>query len=126
MAMKMKGASKKCSPKSRGTNWKKMGYSSYQNCMSAMISKGKAKTTGRKNAPAKRRATKRTVTRKYKVGGKKGQTVRISISKPRKGSKAGMVTRKSIMSKKRTARKSLGKAMTAHRRRVNAIISRIK
>lgn len=126
MAMKMTGASKKCSPKKGMTSWKKMGYSSYQNCMSALMKKGKTTRRAARKAPAKRRATKRTVTRKYKVGGKKGQTVRISISKPRKGSKAGMVSRKSIMSKKRTARKSLGKAMTAHRRRVNGIISRIK
>ncbi len=82
MAMKMKGASKKCSPKTRGTNWKKMGYSSYQNCMSALMSKGKAKTTGRK-APAKRRATKRTVTRKYKVGGKKVRKWKRARFQPR-------------------------------------------
>mgnify|MGYP005999463533 CR=1 FL=1 len=126
MAMKMTGASKKCSATKGMTSWKKMGYSSYQNCMSALMTKGKTTRKAARNAPAKRRATRRTVTRKYKVGGKKGQTVRISISKPRKGSTAGMVSRKSIMSKKRTARKSLGKAMTAHRRRVNGIISRIK
>ena len=125
MAMKLGNAAKKCSPKKGATNWKKLGYSSYQACMKGQITGKNGRKSARKAAP-KRRTAKRTVSRKYKIGGKGGQTVRISVSKPRKMSKAGMVSRKSIASKKRTARKSLGKAMTAHRRRVNAIISRIK
>ena len=123
MAMKLGNAAKKCSPKKGATNWKKLGYSSYQACMKGQITGKNGRKRARKAAPKRR---KRTVSRKYKIGGKGGQTVRISVSKPRKMSKAGMVSRKSIASKKRTARKSLGKAMTAHRRRVNAIISRIK
>lgn len=123
MAMKLGNAAKKCSDKKGMTNWKKMGYGNYRACVKGQVT-GKNGRKSTRKAPAKR-TTKRTVSRKYKIGGKGGQTVRISVSKPRK-SKAGMVTRKSIASKKRSARKSLGKAMTAHRRRVNAIISRIK
>ena len=117
MAMKLGTAAKKCS---KG-KFKRMKYSSYRNCVKGMMSK---KRTASK--PRKARNGRRTTTIKRKIGGKKGQTVRISISKPRAASKAGFVSRKSIAGKKRTARKSLGKAMTAHRRRVNAIISRIK
>ena len=116
MAMKLGTAAKKCS---KG-KFKRMKYSSYRNCVKGMMSKKRTST------PKKSRNGRRTTTIKRKIGGKKGQTVRISISKPRAASKAGMVSRKSIAGKKRTARKSLGKAMTAHRRRVNAIISRIK
>ena len=122
MALKMKSAAKKCS---KG-KFKRMRYSSYRKCMSALMSKKGGARSSTSSAPKRAKNGRRTTTIKRKIGGKKGQTVRISISKPRSASKAGMVSRKSIAGKKRTARKALGKAMTAHRRRVNGIISRIK
>jgi hypothetical protein len=116
---------KKCSPKSGATNWKKMGFSSHKACVKAG-GKPRGSTRGAPRKARKARNGRRTTSFKRKIGGKKGQTIRISVSKPRAASKAGFVSRKSIASKKRTARKSLGKAMTQHRRRVNGIISRIK
>ena len=65
MAMKLGNAAKKCSPKKGATNWKKLGYSSYQACMKGQITGKNGRKRARKAAPKRRKRTRNSSIRRY-------------------------------------------------------------